>query len=107
MSHTLPPLARRIHGRAALPVRFWRPRPRARGGTLLAEHVTLRPGETSAPLRVARLSRHLIFQPEFRRMTLHALTALPILLVIPVALMLAARHIERVVRVPAEAAEEV
>ncbi len=40
-------------------------------------------------------------------MTLHALTALPILLVIPVALMLAARHIERVVRVPAEAAEEV
>jgi len=39
-------------------------------------------------------------------MTQHALSALPILLVIPVILMLAARHIERVVRVPAEASEE-
>jgi len=39
-------------------------------------------------------------------MSLHAVTALPILLVIPVALMLAARHIERVVRVPAETPEQ-
>lgn len=36
---------------------------------------------------------------------LHSL-ALPILLVIPVVLMLAARHIERTVRVGAEAAEQ-
>ena len=39
-------------------------------------------------------------------MTSNALAALPILLVIPVALMLAARHIERVVRVPVAMTEE-
>lgn len=39
-------------------------------------------------------------------MSLHGVTALPLLLVIPVVLMLMARRCERIIRVPSETAQE-